>query len=49
MDRYSHAGQRMAMVEGSGEENSGYTMLNVLADGSLRLNGFRKQANRDLK
>lgn len=39
----------VAMVEGSGVENNGYTMLEVLADGSLRLNGFRKQANRDLK
>jgi predicted phosphodiesterase len=39
----------VAMVEGSGMENNGYTMLDVLADGSLRLNGFRKQANRDLK
>ena len=38
-----------AMVEGSGVENNGYTMLDVFADGSLRLNGFRKQANRDLK
>jgi alkaline phosphatase len=37
------------MVEGSGTENSGYTMLEVLADGSLRLNGFRKQVNRALK
>jgi alkaline phosphatase len=39
----------VAMVEGSGAENNGYTMLDVLSDGSLRLNGFRKQANRDLK
>jgi 3',5'-cyclic AMP phosphodiesterase CpdA len=39
----------VAMVEGSGTENSGYTMLEVLADGSLRLNGFRKQVNRALK
>ena len=39
----------VAMVEGGGAENNGYTMLDVLADGSLRLNGFRKQANRDLK
>jgi predicted phosphodiesterase len=39
----------VAMVEGSGAENNGYTMLDVFADGSLRLNGFRKQANRDLK
>jgi predicted phosphodiesterase len=38
----------VAMVEGSGAENNGYTMLDVLSDGSLRLNGFRKQANRDL-
>ncbi len=39
----------VAMVEGSGTESSGYTMLEVLADGSLRLNGFRKQVNRVLK
>jgi alkaline phosphatase len=39
----------VAMVEGSGAENNGYTMLDVLTDGSLRLNGFRKQTNRDLK
>ena len=39
----------VAMVEGSGAENNGYTMLEVLAGGSLRLNGFRKQANRNLK
>lgn len=36
----------VAMVEGSGIENNGYTMLDVLADGSLRLNGFRRQVNR---
>lgn len=39
----------VAMVEGSGAENSGYTMLDVLADGSLRLNGFRRQVDRVLK
>ena len=39
----------VAMVEGSGAENNGYTMLDVLSDGSLRLNGFRKQSNHDLK
>jgi len=39
----------VAMVEGSGTESSGYTMLEVLADGSLRLNGFRKQVNRALR
>lgn len=38
----------VAMIEGSGAENSGYAMLEVLADGSLRLNGFRRQVNRVL-
>jgi predicted phosphodiesterase len=38
----------VAMVEGSGTENSGYTMLDVMPDSSLRLNGFRKQMNRTL-
>ncbi len=38
----------VAMVEGSGADNNGYTLLDVLADGSLRLNGFRKQMNRSL-
>ena len=35
-----------AMVEGSGEENSGYGLLELFPDRSLRLTGFRKQANR---
>jgi alkaline phosphatase len=38
----------VAMVEGSGAENNGYTMLEVMPDSSLRLNGFRRQANRTL-
>ncbi|MCF7784481.1 MAG: metallophosphoesterase [Prosthecobacter sp.] len=38
----------VAMVEGSGAENNGYTMLDVMADGSMRLNGFRRQTNRTL-
>ncbi|OAI56371.1 alkaline phosphatase [Verrucomicrobiaceae bacterium SCGC AG-212-N21] len=38
----------VAMVEGSGLDNSGYTMLDIMTDGSLRVNGFRKQANREL-
>lgn len=38
----------VAMVEGSGTENNGYTMLEVMPDSSLRLNGFRRQANRTL-
>jgi alkaline phosphatase len=36
------------MVEGTGLESSGYTMLEVMPDSSLRLNGFRKQVNRTL-
>lgn len=38
----------VAMVEGSGAENNGYTMLDIMADGSLRLNGFRRQVDRRL-
>ena len=36
----------VAMVEGSGRESSGYALLDVMKDGSLRLHGFRKQADR---
>ncbi len=39
----------VAMVEGSGEENNGYAMLDIFADGSLRLNGFRRQSHRELR
>jgi alkaline phosphatase len=35
----------LAMVEGPGPDNSGYSTLDVLADGTIRLSGFRKQAN----
>ncbi len=38
----------VAMVEGSGLENSGYAMLEVMPDHSLRLHGFRRQASRPL-
>ena len=38
----------VAMVEGTGLESSGYTMLDVMPDSSLRLNGFRRQMNRTL-
>ena len=38
----------VAMVEGSGMENNGYSMLDIMADGSLRLNGFRRQLHRTL-
>jgi alkaline phosphatase len=35
----------VAMVEGSGAENSGYSTLDVLKDGTLRMDGHRKQAD----
>lgn len=38
----------VAMIEGSGVENNGYSLLDIMADGSLRLNGFRRQTNRTL-
>jgi hypothetical protein len=38
----------VAMVEGSGAENNGYTMLDVLPTARCALNGFRKQMNRTL-
>ena len=33
----------VAMVEGTGEENNGYSTLDLLSNGALRLQGFRKQ------
>ncbi|MCC9606051.1 metallophosphoesterase [Blastopirellula sp. JC732] len=33
----------VAMVEGSGAEHNGYSLLELLSDGSLRLEGFRNQ------
>jgi alkaline phosphatase len=33
----------VAMVEGSGAENSGYTTVDVRADGSITVTGFRRQ------
>ncbi len=39
----------VAMVEGSGLASSGYAMLDIMPDDSLRLHGFRRQANRDLQ
>ncbi len=38
----------VAMVEGSGAENSGYAVLHLMPDGSLRLHGFRRQETREL-
>jgi alkaline phosphatase len=37
----------VAMVEGSGLESSGYSMLDIMPDDSLRLHGFRRQMTRD--
>jgi alkaline phosphatase len=33
----------VAMVEGAGAENNGYSYLDLHADGAIRLTGFRKQ------
>jgi predicted phosphodiesterase len=38
----------VAMVEGSGEAENGYSILDFYPNQTLRLKGFRKQANRDL-
>ncbi len=35
----------VAMVEGAGDENSGYSMISVDDAGTIRVEGFRKQAN----
>lgn len=37
----------VAMIEGSGAENSGYGMLEILPDRSLRLRGFHRQQSHD--
>lgn len=39
----------VAMIEGSGEKNNGYSLLDIHADGSLRLQGWRKQSSYDWK
>jgi alkaline phosphatase len=39
----------VAMIEGSGLENSGYAVLEVMRDRSIRLRGFRQQMNRELR
>jgi len=38
-----------AMVEGSGATNNGYAMLNVYANGTLRVTGFREQKDYNWK
>lgn len=37
-----------AMVEGSAEEDNGYSVLEIDSDGSLRLTGFRRQVSQEL-
>ena len=36
-----------AMVEGSGKESNGYSTMDVFAEGSIRIQGFRKQQDYD--
>jgi alkaline phosphatase len=38
-----------AMVEGSGEENNAYAVMDILPGDSIRIRGFRKQKGFDLK
>ncbi len=38
----------VAMVEGSGMDNNGYALLEIHSDSSLRLRGFRRQADHSL-
>jgi alkaline phosphatase len=35
----------VAMVEGSGAENNGFSTMHIHRDGTIRLNGFRKQTS----
>jgi hypothetical protein len=37
----------VAMIEGAGTENSGYALLEIMEDRSLRLRGFRRQSSHD--
>lgn len=37
----------VAMVEGSGKEQNGYSLMNFKADGTITLTGFRKQQSRE--
>jgi alkaline phosphatase len=39
----------VAMVEGSGAENNGYSVMDVFDGGTIRLSGFRKQAKYEWK
>jgi predicted phosphodiesterase len=37
----------VAMVEGSGAENNGYSIMDIEPNGTIHLTGFRKQSSRD--
>jgi alkaline phosphatase len=37
----------VAMVEGSGVENNGYSVMEIAPDGRIRLTGFRNQKGYD--
>ncbi len=37
----------VAMVEGSGAESNGYSLMNIAGDGTITIKGFRKQAQYD--
>jgi alkaline phosphatase len=37
----------VAMIEGTGKENSGYSLMELSSDGAIRLKGFRNQLDRD--
>lgn len=39
----------VAMVEGSGAENNGYSVMDIAQNGDIRLTGFRKQKHHDWK
>ena len=39
----------VAMVEGAGKENNGYSLMDVFEDGSIRLTGFRQQSRYEWK
>jgi alkaline phosphatase len=39
-----HYATLVAMVEGTGPDNNGYSQMDVFDDGTIRLSGFRKQA-----
>lgn len=40
-----HYATLVAMVEGSGAENSGYSVMGIANDGTISISGFRKQAS----